>query len=513
MRYQSDNLKSKIARQVQQDMSKWGDIMPSLTSLAKFYNVGWNTIQGAIALLQNEGILHGGRGRRIRIQKPVDQVPQIKINSFDKAINHITTKISDGTYRSGNPLPKVFTLCKELGCSNKTLQKVLNKLTFEGVLYKHGMRYFVGKSHSTNIIVSVNAPIMFIISRDASSWIRLINERTGAFCYQFEEEALRYQTRIIQFAIKEEIGLQNKLTEANFLTAIKSYGDSYHGTLLINSKSEFENFESWINFLSIPKKPVIWFDRYNETWGKPSRPNIIRCHYSEKAAIELAIKLLYDNGHREIAYPRIQNDEWIDKRLDLIKKISESYDPPLKIYSNVNCMDLWETNSKNKKWRTQWSSLLKIWYSRNPLMYLKESISKVSDWLLGDSNEFSDIKHFIESDLMMLMGPVLHDIHYFSKCTAILAPNDWHARKFYAWFKSMLIKIPDEISILSFDNYRARLWNPVSSIDFGFGYLGYACFHTILNDVHFKKDKTNSIPSQPRFVDRGSFGRILSKKI
>jgi DNA-binding LacI/PurR family transcriptional regulator len=55
--------------------------------------------------------------------------------------------------------------------------------------------------------------------------------------------------------------------------------------------------------------------------------------------------------------------------------------------------------------------------------------------------------------------------------TAILAPNDYFAHQYYHWLRAAGLRLPEDVSLLSFDNNRYSLPFSISSIDFGFGDL------------------------------------------
>jgi DNA-binding LacI/PurR family transcriptional regulator len=102
--------------------------------------------------------------------------------------------------------------------------------------------------------------------------------------------------------------------------------------------------------------------------------------------------------------------------------------------------------------------------------------------------------------------PVITWILNQPEITAVLASNDWQGRKLHTWLTDLGVRVPEEISLLSFDNYRSKYWHPLTSVDFGFDSLGYAAFHTILGDIPIKHDRKGNIKPVARVVHKGSVG-------
>lgn len=64
--------------------------------------------------------------------------------------------------------------------------------------------------------------------------------------------------------------------------------------------------------------------------------------------------------------------------------------------------------------------------------------------------------------------------------------------------------MPRDVSLISFDNTRLAGGLNISSVDFGFGYLGYSAFHFIMQDVPINRTRHGDIPARPHVAHRGS---------
>jgi DNA-binding LacI/PurR family transcriptional regulator len=91
--------------------------------------------------------------------------------------------------------------------------------------------------------------------------------------------------------------------------------------------------------------------------------------------------------------------------------------------------------------------------------------------------------------------------------TALIAPSDDTAAKAWHWLAAAGVRIPEDMSLISFDNYPTMPPPPITTIDFGFGNLGYAALHLLLGDVPVKRGRDGTVRTVPTVVRRGSVGR------
>jgi DNA-binding LacI/PurR family transcriptional regulator len=73
------------------------------------------------------------------------------------------------------------------------------------------------------------------------------------------------------------------------------------------------------------------------------------------------------------------------------------------------------------------------------------------------------------------------------------------------------LEIPDDISLLSIDNYDSFTVLPVSTVDIGADTLGYRAFHAILGDIPYRRRGGRSIIGEPRVVRRGSVRSLVER--
>ena len=88
--------------------------------------------------------------------------------------------------------------------------------------------------------------------------------------------------------------------------------------------------------------------------------------------------------------------------------------------------------------------------------------------------------------------------------TALLSLSDRLSREYFSWCKALDVRVPDELSIISFDNTPESVFFPVSTIDFGLAHLGYCAAHLFIGDMAIRADANGAIPGRCTLVDRGS---------
>jgi hypothetical protein len=107
------------------------------------------------------------------------------------------------------------------------------------------------------------------------------------------------------------------------------------------------------------------------------------------------------------------------------------------------------------------------------------------------------------------MFPLLTDDRF----TALVIPNDQLAADEYIPHCRLLkISLPDDFSMISFDCREPSVFVPPTTVDFGFGGLGYAAFHVLLGDIPTGRSARGVISSRALVVDRGTVGAPQTRK-
>lgn len=159
--------------------------------------------------------------------KPTDGViilhKATKVTLYENVIEQISTLISRGSYRQGDPLPSERQMAEELGVSRNTLREALKALGLIGVLeVKHGGGYFVSEDLNGSVITS---SFKFISTerkedvRDLFETRRILEAENAALA------ALRSTPELIEALENDEAGLRANMRNPE---ASSSYDTDYH---------------------------------------------------------------------------------------------------------------------------------------------------------------------------------------------------------------------------------------------------------------------------------------------
>jgi hypothetical protein len=272
-------------------------------------------------------------------------------------------------------------------------------------------------------------------------------------------------------------------------------GERYRGAITIDTGIARDEFNDWVRILSCSgKKPVLLFDSSGSHSGlvRPnlsSVPSYYRLFLDEPAAIGLALKSLSQIGHRTIGVPIFEHDEtWAAPRFNTIRNTATALFPEATVVQAVHQEAFWVRESAEPHNKLEF-------LAENFRRFIAESgqIRKVRPGLLRKKNPFfaatPSMMHLLEAE-----------------CTALIALNDWRAHQYLVWFRNAGLRIPEDMSIVSFDNLAESETVPISTVDFGFARLGYLAAHILIGDIPVKADKQGNIAGICTLMDRGSIG-------
>jgi LacI family transcriptional regulator len=239
------------------------------------------------------------------------------------------------------------------------------------------------------------------------------------------------------------------------LDMVHGLGSRFLGCLLVSRKRSGDAAADRARGFIQSGKPVLWFDRNDNGFEHaPDGPNLHRCFFDEESAATRAVDHLRERGHRTALYAYgdwsvRQQASWKRRRERLVREEAEVHGMRVVPFGR----------------RASESS------SRGMARMLMDAVRKEG-------------------------------------ATAIVAPRDKVALKLYYELNSAGWRIPEDISMISFDNRPILVSAPITSVDFGFDYLGYAAFHRIFGLVPVKKNRAGDIAARPRVEDRGSVAAL-----
>lgn len=501
--------------------------LPDLKELAQRLNCTYSVLASAIRILLNRGFL-AKKGHTIR---PVSSESSANRGRWKLLSDSIEKEILSGMRKAGEHLPKKNYFASKFHMSNTTILKAFQFCAEQGLLHKEGRSWVVGKKEREGPFEG-SPPVVLVLENRIGRFHSMYTIRTRRFSPSFQEEARKCGIRLT-FGLTETWAAPSGTLprgKEEIMSLVSRLGYRYRGTLIVATKGEFEELDDFVSLLGSTGQPVVWVDTHDTGVSRSTRPKQFRrAHFSEDAALFSALRHLVEYGHRTIGFSYNPRVPWQVCRYQKILDIVRRKGMPLKVVTNPRPKTLWERLSEGSIER----NVDRLQHEGPPI--LAESLN----WLVNHVEDFYEsVKyiaqlHGIHGEIGLIKcsehlsrrglckedraavfshvlavaeSPILVPFLRDSAPTAIIAPNDHHARTMYFWLRNAGVQIPRDISVLSFDNYEQFLEIPISTVDFGFGYLGYAALHAILGDIPVKMTQNGDICAQPHVVDRGSVG-------
>jgi DNA-binding LacI/PurR family transcriptional regulator len=108
--------------------------------------------------------------------------------------------------------------------------------------------------------------------------------------------------------------------------------------------------------------------------------------------------------------------------------------------------------------------------------------------------------------LLLANTPSIVNLLSTKGLSALVALNDGMAIEIHLWLKFAGIRVPRDLSIVSFDNAIDYYHLPISTVDFGFARLGYQAAHVFIGDIPVRSGADGDMPGACTVIDKGSIG-------
>ncbi len=498
------------------------DRLPPLSVLSELLDVPQRALLKAARKMRDMGELDFGTGKGIRITRDSRENPgsTISLPSADRLHKIIRNGISSGKYTVGERLPKRDHFVLDYAVSSHTVTKALKKLAADDLIYRKGKSWIVGRPVKTRIKSPRDLPVIVTIQNNSNTWQSFRNERTGSFVDRFAGEANRFGFRLQPFFVTgtnpanlQPYGNINALNEF-----IGNLDHLYFGSIIIGDPEKYINFRGLVYSLTLLKRPVAWFDKVHRT-PIPSdiSPYYYHFHFSESRLATAAIKHLADHGHTKVCYVDIAEAEWSFRRVKLLQEFANEFGIEL-----INFMDVYARYKSKDP-----DEFLSEFQSRLP--HTDDRFRKAATFVASEyghtvdpnaafhSSAQTDIARFFQDEPPMDISEYgklrgareLLVTLYDDRSTAIIFPRDRAARGYFHTLDHMSLRIPNDISVLSFDNQYDSTTFPANSVDIGAELLGYQAFHALSGITPVTRNcRDGSISAVPKVVDRGSVSYI-----
>lgn len=382
---------------------------------------------------------------------PMDINPKIDI------LERIRNTIASGQWHAGEAIPKIRFLCQSWNLSATTLICAIRQAAQEQLLHKKGKYWIIGPEPSLKSSENSNQipPTILIASHRLNEWSEFHQNLLAGFVIGFGFEANRHKVRLYPVLTGE--GEKEDRAFPCGRQAIQKFrqelGSAYLGTIFTPLAVTTKNLVSSLSFFQRLGGPVVWMQDELPAIKRSLPQQILRISYGDwgskpgNSSAHIALASLYEKGHRRIAFltNEWEQHNWLANRLQALEREASSF-KELTIHRLL------------KSPRTSDDDLVR--------------------------SAFDD------------------------RITALIAPNDEMAIRYYLSCNRAGKIIPHDISLVSFDNRYTLKPFPISSVDFGLEFLGYQAFHYIYGVIPIPTGRHNQLFGINQLHDSGSIAMI-----
>jgi DNA-binding GntR family transcriptional regulator len=521
-------LYQRIAEQIARDFAAVPDgVLPSMGELAAKYGVSRPTLLKAAHALRDRGVVAIAQGRRMRLMSgdaPNRALPDPTFTpSARRFADSLAQRIANGVYRSGQELPKQTYFASEYGISIRTVRKGYQILVDRGLMYRRGRGWAAGRPVRKPSVEQRRQRSMIAIAvRSLADWHGLQTQgRSEKFIEAFTSEAESFGVDIVTAVHDEERGeyvVPAIVDEPRPLARlVRELGTAYLGTLILNNRYELPDVEVMIGrCLALGR--TVWYDRsgINIDAPPPGR-QYARCHYSEEAVVGEALKVLADFGHRTIAYIRpAGNEPWVFQRGATLAKLGSSMTPPQRVLL-IEPGGEYQPGSRAEGFRDRLASFCERFpaFDRRFRELVAVLRSRGEPLFAGMDVDYTtalaSIIHIIRkrggtggldgecgtTARLARITPMMMTLMSNRDVTALVVPRDIYAYRCIQWLAIAGVRVPRDLSVISFDNTFHRIPTSLASIDPGFNHLGYSAFHFLFGDIRPRRDAHGNLPVRP----------------
>jgi DNA-binding LacI/PurR family transcriptional regulator len=457
------------------------------------------------------GLLSASQGKKITrtdISPALRDAGNVATSSFESFYQKIKKAVREGAYLPGERLPKFDSFVAADHISRATIARALSRLSQEMLIHKRGAAWIAGPRPAIAApMVAASptelCPTMLLLFTDAYQNI-FHNTFLMPFLESMESTLREKGVRLtVGHRIKSDSGRSYLPNQgiAEIQETIRKWGDYYRGAVIIDQHSDADTMRSCAAMLSCSnRRPVIFFDAGNDrtlfTRSELSLgPSYFRMHQDDASAVALAVSHLSNAGHNIIGVPMVRAWEsaaWVKRRTALIRECARKRS--MEIIAATHSEPFWDISG-----------------GLTDPAHLGDCYSRILRHA-GSNDAGRPVRPAPSSEDVLRNSPSMADLMRRG-ITAIIALNDWLAHQHFIWCHAAGLRVPRQISIISFDNDPITRVFPISTVDFGFSRLGYLAARILCGAESPHADRDGNVPGVCTVVNRGSVGPAGSSSV
>jgi DNA-binding GntR family transcriptional regulator len=479
------------ANKLEQDIRQSSaSCLQSIPVLCRTYDVSRTTMLAAVRILRDKGTLLFKRGSRILIK---DRSPVRYRTTLARTLaNTIRKNIEDGALKLGKELPKISYYAAACHMSRDAVCEAMALVAEEQLIHKQGRSWMVGPPRIDNM-----ERLAFSTQRDTNRPVVLILVPFYVFWNYYMRH---FHARPFLHSVIDELhrcGTEYRVVVAGendlppFIPAgrhaitrlIEELGSRYRG-MLAATNTQQAGWQRWSDWFASYGRPFLYF--LDDTAGaeKAARQQlpsgVFRCFHSESATADVLIEALGAWGHHRIGFlhmPSMDTEDWYAARRTALEEACSRSGAQM----GMSLIDIHDM----------------AWHEpRETLRQLSETPDEDGAGSGGHHTATQDTR-------LPALAALLDRRHEIS---AVVATNDRIAVQVLLGLETAKIRVPRDLSIISFDNDPAFAVYPLTTIDMGYTRMGYFAAHLLAADIPVRTDRYNNLLCKPYLVDRGTMG-------
>ncbi|MBD3320538.1 MAG: GntR family transcriptional regulator [Chitinivibrionales bacterium] len=481
--------------------------LPAIRTMARHIDVSYETMRKAVNYYGRNGCLlsRPARGVTIDPQIPLPQIPEDGLLFSSPDARHLTWQktlvelkrdILNGVFGYNEPLPSRKELQSRYGISYPTLKKALDQCIAEKLLVLHARSFITfgvkqTRSCSRLVVIGDRRPEGIAAGLNADEFLRTLEHFCASSGITLEMYAHTMRdNRLILTNVEtgKECRIKHPGTILGFIyVAVFLEKNEARARQIDFPKSTCTTvFNDMLRMLWHFKRPVAVYT-FDETLFFPAFLRKSQLFKFFKVATTAAPsrqvgRYLLSRGHKKIAYiSPFHGAAWSQARLEGLR---QAYREAGLAENVITCvLDHYESpysflHEANRRYTIDgMSGLYKKWKAKNPHLQSTH---------LEKGMHFLNYDYKINAEIAFQLSPLLKRAHKDTSITAWVAANDNTVVIIDDFLQSNSVSMPDDLSLISFDNSIYALRNRICSYDFNISRITGTMLQFLMNATSMK---------------------------
>ncbi len=504
---------------VERHISENQATLPTVRALAGAMDLSCSTVSLAVQELKKRGVLTARRGSRICVSSIARRTERSAAAGgavYQRLASRIGHDIVNGLYGADELLPPGKVLSARYAVNERTLAKALRELAQVGVVSVVGKRQRVA---------GVRPPrgrdvVGLVAATNADGAVASVGPRTQPLVSALENHCGQASCRLEVLPYDRNLAVFRHTTAATAIIDGDPLGPPILGFIALNNM-EWRRadgrvtgvFEA-LGQLKPPRRPTALIDdtgRPELDRGQRGHRAVRRIYTSSRSAGEAAARFLIERGHRHVAYiAPVHGALWSQQRLEGLVHVFAMAAPE----GSVSAFVLEHAAQPRDYQTTEFDFITRFRHLVTPLVrdepdhpdtVVTRALLALPSDALARPREHAILRAPVHQLGMQALA--------CSDVTAWVACGDTVAFVCREFLRECGLRIPEDISLISFDNSPEAFTRNTTSYDFNVDAVARAAVYHVLGlPVIRCRPPTEPVEIKGWFVERGS-SRALPRPV